>query len=50
VIARDWYSILGYSMTEDGRCKERGGAIPGRFEQFKKPFGPRRISVRLAAA
>jgi len=48
-IARDWYRILDYSVTEDGRCKKCGGAIAGRFEQFKKPFGPRRIPVRLAA-
>jgi len=34
---------------EDGRCKECGAAIAGRFGQFKKPFGPRRIPVRLAA-
>jgi pyruvate formate lyase activating enzyme len=49
VIARDWYRILGYKVTEDGSCKECGAAIAGRFEQFKKPFGPTRIPVRLAA-
>ncbi len=49
-ITRDWYRILDYDVTEDGRCKKCGGAIAGRFERFKKPFGPRRIPVRLAAA
>ena len=50
VIARDWYSILDYRVTADGRCKECGGAIEGRFELFKKAFGPRRIPVRLGVA
>jgi pyruvate formate lyase activating enzyme len=47
VIARDWHRILNYRVTEDGRCKECGGTIAGRFEAFKKAFGPRRIPVRL---
>jgi len=50
VIVRDWYSILAYKLTEDGRCKQCGAEIGGRFERFKKPFGPRRIPVRLGAA
>jgi pyruvate formate lyase activating enzyme len=49
VIARDWHRILNYRVTEDGRCKECGGTIAGRFEVFKKAFGPRRIPVRLGA-
>jgi len=48
-IQRDWYRILDYGITEDGRCKKCGGAIAGRYGEFKKPFGPRRIPVRLAA-
>ena len=39
-----------HDVTEDGRCKECGGAIEGRFELFKKAFGPRRIPVRLGVA
>jgi pyruvate formate lyase activating enzyme len=50
VIARDWYRILNYRVTDDGRCKECGGALAGRFEHFTKAFGPRRIPVRLAAS
>jgi len=49
VIARDWYSILDYRVTGDGRCKQCGGTIAGRFEAFKKAFGARRIPVRLSA-
>jgi pyruvate formate lyase activating enzyme len=48
-IQRDWYRILDYGISEDGRCKKCGGAIAGRYGEFKKPFGPRRIPVRLAA-
>ena len=47
LIARDWYRILDYRITSDGKCRQCGAAIPGRFEEFRKPFGPRRIPVRL---
>jgi len=50
VIARDWYRILNYALTDEGRCKACGGALAGRYEPFKKAFGPRRIPVRLGAA
>jgi pyruvate formate lyase activating enzyme len=49
VIARDWYRILDYKVTEYGRCKQCGGEIAGRFGRFEKPFGPRRIPLRLEA-
>ena len=48
VIVRDWYDIRGYHLTDDGRCKHCGTAIAGRFAKFGKPFGPRRIPVRLS--
>jgi len=50
VIVRDWYDIRGYHVSEAGACKFCGAAIPGRFEKFGKPFGPRRIPVRLSNA
>jgi len=50
VIARDWYRILDYALTDQGRCKACGGEIAGRYEAFKRAFGPRRIPVRLGAA
>ena len=54
-ITRDWYRILDYGIDcdekrGDGWCKRCGGAIAGRYGEFRKPFGPRRIPVRLAAA
>jgi pyruvate formate lyase activating enzyme len=50
LIERDWYSILRYALTEDGRCPRCATAIAGRFGTFRGAFGPRRIPVRLHAA
>jgi pyruvate formate lyase activating enzyme len=47
VIARDWYRINSYELTDTGACKSCGTQIPGRFQKFGTPFGPRRIPVRL---
>jgi pyruvate formate lyase activating enzyme len=47
VIRRDWYQINSYELTDAGGCKHCGTQIPGRFQKFGKPFGPRRIPVRL---
>jgi len=47
VIARDWYDIRGYALDDAGVCKYCGTRIPGRFQKFGKPFGPRRVPVRL---
>jgi pyruvate formate lyase activating enzyme len=49
LIRRDWYRINAYELTEAGACKACGTPIPGRFQKFGKPFGPRRIPVRLKA-
>jgi pyruvate formate lyase activating enzyme len=48
VIVRDWYDIRDYQLTEEGACRHCGTRIAGRFAKFGKPFGPRRIPVRLA--
>ena len=42
LIVRDWYNLLNYRVTEDGHCRECGGAIAGRFRN-----SPRR-SARAA--
>jgi len=49
VVVRDWHRILNYRVTDDGCCKECGTALAGRFAHFERPFGPRRMPVRLAA-
>jgi len=48
VIGRDWYRIDGYHVSVDGRCEHCATPIAGRFGKFERPFGPRRIPVRLA--
>ncbi|OIQ95724.1 pyruvate formate-lyase 1-activating enzyme [mine drainage metagenome] len=50
VIARDWYEILRYELTDDGRCKGCGAALAGRYGHYGTPFGSRRIPVRMAMA
>jgi pyruvate formate lyase activating enzyme len=49
MIARDWYDIRAYRLTDEGRCSGCGTALAGRYRKFAKPFGPRRIPVRLAS-
>jgi pyruvate formate lyase activating enzyme len=49
VIERDWYDIRGYHLTADGACQFCGTKLAGRYEQFRMPFGRRRIPVRIGA-
>jgi pyruvate formate lyase activating enzyme len=49
VIERDWYRIDGYHVRPDGACEYCGTPMAGRYGKFERPFGPRRIPVRLAA-
>jgi len=48
VIVRDWYDIRGYHLTETGSCQHCGARVAGRYQKYEKPFGSRRIPVRLA--
>jgi len=48
VIVRDWYDIRGYHLTEAGGCQHCGTRVAGRYQKYEKPFGSRRIPVRLA--
>lgn len=47
LIVRDWYRILDYRLTRDGRCPRCGLHILGRFAETADDFGPRRIPVRI---
>ena len=49
VVRRDWYDIRGYHLTDAGACTFCGTQLPGRYRKFGKPFGPKRIPVRLSA-
>jgi pyruvate formate lyase activating enzyme len=49
VIVRDWYEILSYALTPAGRCRHCDTALPGRYENFGRPWGRRRVPVHIAA-
>ena len=47
---RDWYEINAYKVTEQGACTHCGAKLAGHYGKFGKPFGSKRIPVRLSAA
>jgi pyruvate formate lyase activating enzyme len=46
LIVRDWHDILDYRVTPQGDCPSCGTAIAGRFGEFARPFGRRRVPIR----
>lgn len=50
VVARDWYDIDRYALTDDGRCRTCGTAVPGRYDGPVGRWGARRLPVSLAGA
>jgi pyruvate formate lyase activating enzyme len=50
VVVRDWYDIRSYRLSEVGACNFCGSRLHGRYQKFGKPFGPKRIPVRLSVA
>ena len=50
VVERDWYEIRSYKLDDGGACMHCGTQLAGRFQKFGKPFGARRIPVRLQQA
>ncbi|WP_028989461.1 AmmeMemoRadiSam system radical SAM enzyme [Thermithiobacillus tepidarius DSM 3134] len=49
LIIRDWYRILDYRLSTDGRCPQCGHAIAGRFADQAGHFGQRRIPIAINA-
>ncbi len=49
VIVRDWYEILTYAVTPEGHCRHCDTQLPGRYDAPKRPWGRKRIAVRIAA-
>ena len=49
VIVRDWYEILSYAVTADGRCRHCAAPLPGRYAAFERPWGRKRVPVHIAA-
>ena len=49
VIIRDWYVLLGWRLTDDGRCLDCGTPCPGVFDGPPGEWGSRRQPVYLQA-
>ena len=47
VIARDWYVLRGWGLTDDGRCKDCGTRCAGVFAGPPGDWGGRRLPVRI---
>jgi pyruvate formate lyase activating enzyme len=50
LIVRDWYEILSYAVTPQGRCRHCDTPLPGRYDVFERPWGRRRVPVRVNVA
>ena len=49
VIVRDWYEILTYALTPEGHCRHCDTRLPGRYDAPQRPWGRKRVPVRIAA-
>ncbi|HEY2513496.1 MAG TPA: AmmeMemoRadiSam system radical SAM enzyme [Polyangiaceae bacterium] len=50
LIARDWYEILDYRVTADGKCSGCGAPLAGRYSARSGiAFGRRRLRVAIPA-
>jgi pyruvate formate lyase activating enzyme len=45
LIRRDWYELLEYRVTADGRCPDCRAAVAGHFDPAPGHFGRRRMPV-----
>jgi pyruvate formate lyase activating enzyme len=48
LIVRDWHDIECYRLNRGGTCPDCFAPIAGRFQQFERQFGRRRIPIRIA--
>jgi pyruvate formate lyase activating enzyme len=48
LIARDWYTLLEWNLTDDGRCRWCGAACGGVFAGEPGTWGARRYAVHIA--
>jgi pyruvate formate lyase activating enzyme len=46
-VVRDWYDLVAYRLTDDGRCTACGYAMPGVFAGPAGAWGRRRLPVRV---
>ncbi len=48
LVERDWYSILAYRITADGRCPACGTSVPGRFASDVGDWGRRTLPIHVS--
>ena len=48
LIVRDWYEMLEYRVTAEGKCPDCGARVPGCFDAAPGTFGRRRIPVAFS--
>jgi pyruvate formate lyase activating enzyme len=48
VIRRDWYDVLGWELTDDGKCRQCGAACSGVFDGAPGGWGRRRLRVSMS--
>jgi pyruvate formate lyase activating enzyme len=49
LVVRDWYRLLDWRLTDDGRCRDCGTPCPGVFAGPPGTWGPKRQPVMLSA-
>jgi pyruvate formate lyase activating enzyme len=49
MVKRDWYNILEYNLTNDGKCKNCHTQCPGVYAGEHGTWGAKRVPVRLAS-
>ncbi len=47
LIVRDWYQLLSYRLTSEGKCPSCGDALAGRFAETAGDFGRRRLPIHI---
>jgi len=47
VVVRDWYVLQRYHLTDDGRCRSCGTAVPGVYDGQAGRWGARRLPVTM---
>jgi pyruvate formate lyase activating enzyme len=50
LIERDWYDVRRCDVGPAARCPQCSARVAGRFGEFRRGFGRRRVPVRLALA
>jgi pyruvate formate lyase activating enzyme len=49
LIVRDWYELLDYRVTPEGKCPDCGHALAGRFGDTAGNWGRKRLPVMMTA-